>query len=118
VGVSRSKQRCDQVPALAVEDQKRMVDVLLVIAVVVGAFLIAVGRIVRGVEIQKHLLRRSVFASLAQVELEERLGYLVARAPCGCVLQARDGGLARQIRSALRQRAQNHLEQGIFAQGV
>jgi hypothetical protein len=56
VSVPRSKERRDQVPALAVEDQKRMIHVLRVIAVVVGTFLLPVGRIVRGVEVQKHLL--------------------------------------------------------------
>jgi hypothetical protein len=55
VGVSRPEERRDQVPALAVEDQERMVHVLLVVTVVVATFLIAVGGIVRGIEIQEHL---------------------------------------------------------------
>jgi hypothetical protein len=71
--------------------------VLSVIAVVVGAFLIAVGGVVCGIEVQKHFLGSTLFASLLEVELEDGLGYSVAPAPVGRVLKARDGGLARQI---------------------
>ncbi len=84
-----------------------------------GTFLIAVGGIVRGVEVQEHLLgRSSVFGPHFKVELEDGFGYPAARAPRGRVLQARDGRLARQIGPALRQRAARHLQQGVFAQGI
>lgn len=42
-GCCPPRERADQAPHLAVEYEQRMLDVLLVIAVVVGAFLIAVG---------------------------------------------------------------------------
>lgn len=97
MGVTPPQQRADQVSTLPVEDHKRMVDVLSVIAVVLGAFLIAVGGVVCGIEVQKHFLGNTLFASLLEVELEDGLGYSVARAPVGRVLKARDGRLARQI---------------------
>jgi hypothetical protein len=55
---------------------------------------------------------------LAQVELEEDFGYLIARAHARGVLQAADGGLAGQIGAALGQRTADHLEQGVSAEGV
>ncbi len=58
--VSRSKQRRDQVPALAVEDEKRMVHVLFVVAVVVATFLLPVGRIVGRIQVQEHPLWRAL----------------------------------------------------------
>jgi hypothetical protein len=119
VGVATPQQRADQVPALPVEDDQRMVDVLLVVAVVVATFLIAVGGVCGGVEIQEHSLWSSaVFGPLAQVELEDGLGHSAARTPVGRVLQAREGRLACQVSSALGQRAANHLEQEVFSQGV
>ena len=106
-------------PALAVEDEQRMVDALPVVAVVVGAFLLPVGGVVCGVEVQKHPLRRSAaFLSLSEVEFEEDSGYLVARAYRGRVLHPRDGRLAGKLCSALGQRAAHHLQQGIFPKGV
>jgi hypothetical protein len=95
VGVSRSKQRREQVPALPVEDEKRMIDVVLV----VGTFLLPVGRICGRIEVQKHLLWSTFFSSLSQVEFEDCLGYWVARAPVGRVLKARDGRLAGEVLS-------------------
>ena len=59
----------------------------VVSAVVVGAFLIPVGRVCGGVEVQKHPLRSALFGSLPQVELEERLGYLVTAADVRGVLK-------------------------------
>jgi len=107
VGVARPQQSTDQVPALPVEDDQRMIHVLLVVAVanrtwLIGAFLIAVGGVCGGVEIQEHPLWSSaVFGPLSKVELEDGLGYSVATAPVGCVLKPREGRLARQISPAL-----------------
>ena len=118
MGVARPKERADQVPAFAVEDEQGMVDVLFVVAVVVATFLIAVGGICGRVEVQEYLFRSSVLASLLEVELEECLGHPVASASGGRVLQPGDSGLARQIRPALGHRPAQELEQGVFAQGV
>jgi len=46
VGVAGPKERRDQVPAVAVEDEQRMVDVLPIVAVVVAPFLLPVGGVV------------------------------------------------------------------------
>jgi hypothetical protein len=45
MGVARPQERTDKVPALSVEDEQGMVHVLLVVAMVVAAFLIAMGGI-------------------------------------------------------------------------
>ncbi len=68
---------------LAVEDEKRMVHMLTVIAMVEGAFLLSVNRIVGRVEVQKHLLGCAALLSLSEVEFKERLGYLMAGASVG-----------------------------------
>ena len=56
MGVSRPQKRRDQVPALPVEVEKRMVDVLAVVAVVVTALPLAVGGVCGRVEVQEYLL--------------------------------------------------------------
>jgi hypothetical protein len=118
VGVARPQQRRDQVPRVAVEDEQGMVDVLLEVTVVVGAFLIAVGGVVRGIEVQHDLLRGAAFSPLSQIEFEDGSGYPVATAPRSRILRPRDGRLACQLGPVLGQGAANHLEQGIFAQAV
>jgi hypothetical protein len=118
VGVARPQKCRDQVSALAVEDEQRVVDVLLVVAVVEGALLLSVGGICGSIKVQKYFLRSAIFLSLIQVELEENLGYLAARASGSRVLHPRDGRLARKVGAALRHRAAGELEQGVFAQGV
>ncbi len=90
-------------PALTVEDEQRMVDVLAVIAVIEGAFLLSVYRIVGGVEVQKDLLWSAIALPLSKVGLEEDFGYLAARAFVRRVLKSREGRLARQIGAALGQ---------------
>src|SRR5215210_295176 len=118
VGVAGPQKRRDQVPALAVEDEQRMIHVLPIVAVVVGTFLLSMGGVVGRVEVQKHALRGALLPSLCEVKLEEDFGYLVARAYARGVLEAADGGLAGQIGTALMQRAAHHLEQRVFAKGV
>ena len=71
VGVVGPKERRDQVPALAVEDEQRMVDVLAIVAMVVAPFLLPVGGVCGRVEVQKHSLRGTIPPSLTQVKLEE-----------------------------------------------
>ena len=53
VGGARPQDRRDEVPGLAVEDEQGMVHVLPEVAVVGAPFLVAVGRIVGGVEVQE-----------------------------------------------------------------
>ena len=52
MSVSSLKERRDQVAALTVEHEKRMVDVLPIVAVVVGAFLLSMSGIRARVEVQ------------------------------------------------------------------
>jgi hypothetical protein len=70
---------------------------LLVVAMIVATFLIAVSGICGGIEVQKDLLRSAVPAPLCEVELKEDFGYPVARASCGRILRPADGRLAGEI---------------------
>ena len=101
MGISRPKKRRDEVPTLAVEDEQGMVDMLAVIAVVEGAFLLAVGGVVGRVKVQKHPLGHTVLLSLGEIKPEEDLGDSAAGASGGGVLEAADGRLARQVLPAL-----------------
>lgn len=98
---ARPEKRRDQMTTLAIEEQKWMVHVLTVIAVVEGAFLISVYRIVGRVEVKEYLLWSTVLATLPQVKFKECLGYSMAGSPGRRILQAGDGRLARQVLSAL-----------------
>ena len=51
MSVARPQERADQMPALAVEDEERMVHMLLVVAVVEAAFLLSVSGIVGRIEV-------------------------------------------------------------------
>ena len=93
MSVSCPKERRDEVPTLAVKDQEWMVHVLLVVAMVVATFLIAMGGVVGGIEVQKDFLRSAILAPLCEVDLEEDFGYPVARASRGGVLKPADGRL-------------------------
>jgi hypothetical protein len=101
MGVSRSQERRDEMSALAVEDDQRMVDVLPIVAVVVTTFLFSVDWICGRIEIQKHFLRSAILLSLIEVAFEEGLGYSAARASGSRVLHPRDGRLASEIGTAL-----------------
>ncbi len=93
-----------------------MIHVRPVVAMVVGAFLLAVGRVIGGIEVQKDALgRTAVLHSLSDVELHECLSYPVARAGREGILKARDRRLACEVGPRLRQSATNQLEQGIGA---
>ncbi len=111
MGVARPQKCRDQVSALAIEDEQRMVDVLLVVAVIEGALLLSVGGIVGSIKVQKYFLRSAILLSLIQIELEENLGYLAARAFSSRVLHPRDGRLARKVGAALGRRGVGELEQ-------
>ena len=95
-----------------------MEDVLLVVAVVVGTFLLAVSRVVCGVKVQKDTRRRSVFAPLPEVELAQRFGHTQAGSGVGCILKTRDSRLACQVRVRLRQPPADQLQQRITPQGI
>ena len=71
MGVAGPEEPRDQVPALAVKDEKRMVDVLPIVAVVVTPFLLPVGGVCGRVEVQENALRGVLPLSLTQVKLEE-----------------------------------------------
>ncbi len=118
MGVSRPKERRYEVPTLAVEDQERVVDMLAVIAVVVGAFLLAVGRVVCRVELQKHPVGHTVLLSLGKIKPEENLGDSAAGASGGGVLKAADGRLARKVLPALGKRAAAEFEQRVFPESI
>src|SRR5215212_8422406 len=60
MSIASPEERRDQMATIAVEDEQGMVYVLLMVAVVVGALLLAVDRVVGRVEVQKHLIWRTV----------------------------------------------------------
>ena len=97
-------QECrDELSGVPVEDQERVEDALLVVAVVVGTFLIAVRGIVCCVEVQKDARRRTVLAPLSHIEFAQRFGHAQAGSGVGGVLKTGDGGLACQVPVRLRQ---------------
>jgi hypothetical protein len=55
MGVACPQNSADQLACVSIEDQKRMVDVLPEVAVVVTLLLITVGRIVCGIEVQQKI---------------------------------------------------------------
>jgi len=118
VGVTRSQDGRNELTALPVEDEQGMVDVLLVVAVVVAAFLIAMGGIVGRVEVEQNLLRSRVFGAFSQIELKKNSCHQVAGASRNRILKPGDGGLGSQLLTTLGQRTAHHLEQRIFAKGV
>jgi hypothetical protein len=86
VSVSCPQECRDEVRTLTVEDDERMVDVLLVIAVVEGAFLLSVGGICDSIKVQKYFLRSAILLP-PQIEFEEDFGYYVAGASGGRILK-------------------------------
>jgi hypothetical protein len=75
-----------------------MVHARAVVAVVEGAFLLAVGGIVGRIEVQEDLLGGGVLAALAHVEFDQGPGDAQAVLRTRGILQAREGRLAREIR--------------------
>jgi hypothetical protein len=61
VSIAGPQNRCHQLARFAIKDQERMVHVLLVVAMLATAFLLAVGGLVRRVEVKQYLLRSSTF---------------------------------------------------------
>jgi hypothetical protein len=53
---------------IAVEDQQGMIHMLAVVAVVGGAFLVAVGRIVGAIAVQENAPRRARSPALAPIQ--------------------------------------------------
>jgi hypothetical protein len=107
-------QECrDELVCLTVEHHQRVVHVGLVVAVVVGSFLVAVGGVVCGVEVQQNPFGGAFFAPLPDVELAELLSDAQASLGVGGVLQPRDRRLAGEVRSRLRQAAQHQLQERV-----
>lgn len=91
---------------------------LAVVAVVVGALLVAVGGVVGGVEVQEDPLRRPPLGALPDVELAQGVSHPKASASIGGVLQPRHRRLAREVLAGLRQRPAHELEERVGAKGV
>ena len=118
VDVARAQDGGDQVAGVAVEDQQRVVHVLAVVAVVGHPFLLAVGRVVGPVEVQQDPGGRAGAATLAEVQVDQRLGEPLDGVPIDRVLQPREGRLAGQVRLARGQPPAGQLEQRVRAQRV
>jgi hypothetical protein len=109
---------------VAIEDEQGEVHVLPVVPVVGRALLLAVRGIIRPIQIEQHsrgrLPRCLVGESLSCVEGDgpERQRHPVAGRRPHRVLQPGEGGLARQVRSRLRQPPAHHFQQGVGAQRV
>lgn len=91
-------------PALAIEGQKWMVHVLMVMAVVEETFLLSVDGIIGCVEVQQHLLWSTARRALSEINLEEYMEHSVTATNVHSVLQAREGGVACRILAALGKR--------------
>jgi hypothetical protein len=118
MGVARSQNSSDELACVSIEDQKRMVDVLPEVAVVVTLFLITVGRIVCGIEVQKDLFRSTIFAARSDIQLAQSLGDPVAGTGTNRILHPADGRLACQILPTLWQDSAHQLQQRIGAQEI
>jgi hypothetical protein len=118
VGVGAPQDCCDELVSLSVEDEQGVVHARFVVAMVEGAFLLAVGGIICGVEIQKHPLGSATPAAFSEVELEHRASDAQALPSARGVLKPGDRRLTGEVRVGLGQASQNQLEQGIFSQGV
>jgi hypothetical protein len=118
MGVARSQECGDELACICVEDQERVVDMLLVVAVVVTLFLIAVGGIVCGIEVEQDLLWGTILATLGDIHLGQSPRHLVAGTATNRILHPANGGLARQILATLRQGSTYQLQQRIRAQEV
>jgi hypothetical protein len=69
MGVARSQECTNELACISIEDQKRVIDVLLEVAVVVTLFLIAVSAIISGIEVQHNLLWGTILAALSDIQL-------------------------------------------------
>ena len=94
-----------------------MIPVLAVGAVIGGAFLVAVRRVVGAVEIEQDAAGWATLSPLPQVELAECLEHAGAGTAGHGVLQAGEGWLGGQVRRGLRQAATYQLEEGVGPQG-
>jgi hypothetical protein len=94
-----------------------VVHVLSIVAMIGDAFLLAMGGIVRAIEVQDDVVREAVPLPLLEVELHQRQSQAVAGFGVDRILEAGEGRLARQIHLA-RQATAHQLQEGIGTQGV
>ena len=64
MGVARPQESGDELTRLSIEDQERVIDVLPEVAVVVALFLIAMGGIIGGIEVQQNLLWSTILGAI------------------------------------------------------
>jgi hypothetical protein len=81
------------------------------------AFLLAVGGIIRAIDVKDDVLREAVALPLLEVEFYQRQSQAVAGFGVNCILETGEGRLARQMRLA-RQATAHQLQERIGAQGV
>ena len=95
-----------------------MVHVLLIVAMVRGPLLVAMGRVIGAVDIQQDAHGWAVLLPLLQIHPQQRMRQASARLPVHGVLQPGEGRLAGQVWATLGQLATDQLEQRVAPQGV
>ena len=115
MGIARAQHRTHQLPALPIKDQQGMIHVLIVVAVKAGELLLAVGGIVRGVNIQDDHLRRCVndLTYCSSISRTER----AQRPDVHRILQPRQRRLGRKA-SRLRGAIADTLEEWVMPQPI
>ena len=115
VGVARP-QHCGQRKAgAAVEDEKRMIHMLLVIAVEEAELLLPMGGIVGGVHVQDDNLPGAGMG--LEVELQQPIGESTQVLGGNPVLEPGQGGLRGQVASTVRGPADHDLHGRVPGQG-
>jgi hypothetical protein len=68
MGVARSQECTNELACISIEDHKRVIDVLLEVAVVATLFLITVSGIISSIEVQHNLLWGTILAALSDIQ--------------------------------------------------
>lgn len=97
MGVTRPKTSRKQTARVPLEEKQRVVHVLAILAVEEGKDLLAVAGVVRGVAVQKDLLRDLSFAvAVLKEPLKMEISKPHDALPVGVILQSRERGLGGQ----------------------
>jgi len=111
VNIAGAENRGKRKPVEAVEDQQRMVHVLIIVAVKETQLLVPMGGVVGGVHIQYDPFRRAEMRP--DVQIGQEVGEAAEIATGYPVLKPADGRLTGQIGACLRQSSRHDLERRI-----
>ena len=93
MGIAGPQHGRDQLIGVAIEEQQRVIHVLPIVGMVGGAFLRAIGWVIRAIQVQQDARGHPVALALPQIELDQGDGQPIAGAAVHGVVEAREGGL-------------------------